>query len=87
MYLCAILNNMKNTQHYICDIEFTKKAKTKFFTEVQLPICAGMQFAYTKGETKNNKIKKVGYKLVRIYYDSSLKDCCVGQEVVKQVFS
>lgn len=60
---------------------------TKFFTDVKSPIMAGMQFCYTKGETKNNKIKQVGYDVVRIYYDSVEKDCVVGEKRFKRVFN
>jgi hypothetical protein len=61
--------------------------ETNFFTDVKSPILAGMQFCYTKGETKNNKIKQVGYDVVRIYYDSAEKDCAVSEKRLKRVLN
>ncbi len=60
---------------------------TQFFTDVKSPIMAGMQFCYTKGKTNNNKMKQVGYDVVRIYYDSAEKDCVVGEKRLKRVFN
>lgn len=59
---------------------------TKYFTDIKSPIIAGMQFCYTKGGTINNKLEEVGYDIVRIYYDSSEKDCVIGQKRLKIVF-
>ena len=59
---------------------------TKYFTDVKSPIIAGMQFCYPKGETINNKLKEVGYDIVRIYYNSPEKDCVIGQKRLKRVF-
>ena len=58
--------------------------KSEFYTDVKTPIYAGMQFCYTQGKTKNNKIKKMGYELTRIYFDSIEKDCTIGQEKRKR---
>ena len=59
---------------------------TNYFNDVKTPIMAGMQFCYKNGETKNHKLKKVGYDLVRIYFDTKEKDCVVGQQRIKRVF-
>jgi hypothetical protein len=72
---------------YFCDVQGIKKEKTNFYTDIKSPIMAGMQFCYTKGETKNNKIKQVGYNVVRLYYDSKLKDCLLGHEKLKTIFN
>lgn len=57
--------------------------KTIYYTDVKTPILAGMPFAYPK--TNNNKIRKVGYEVVRLYFDSPLKDWQVGSERIKRV--
>ena len=59
---------------------------TEFYTDVSTPIYAGMKFIYSKGETKSNKIKKIGHDIVRIFYDTKEKDCIVGQKRLKRVF-
>lgn len=56
--------------------------KTKFYTDVKMPICAGMQF-----RTKNNKIKKIGYEIFRQYFDTEEKDCQVGSERIKRILN
>ena len=61
--------------------------KSKFYTDVKTPVIAGMQFCYGKGVIKNNKLKQVGYDLVRIYFDTIEKDCTIGQEKIKRVFN
>lgn len=58
---------------------------TKFYRDVKTPILAGMQFTYNKGVKKNNKIKKIGYDLVRLYYDSAKMDCLIAQVKIKRV--
>ena len=59
---------------------------TEFYTDVSTPIYAGMEFIYSKGETKNNKTRKIGHDIVRIFYDTKEKDCIVGQKRLKRVF-
>ena len=54
--------------------------KSKFFTDVKSPVMAGMEFGST-----NYKIKKIGYDIIRIYYDSIEKDLTIGQERIKRV--
>ena len=55
---------------------------TEFYTDVKSPVHAGMQF-----NTNNYKIRKVGYDIVRIYFDSAEKDCTVGQQRIKRVLT
>ena len=56
---------------------------TPFYTDVKSPIHAGMQF----GNPRNSKIRKVGYDIVRIYFDSAEKDCTVGMQRIKRVLT
>lgn len=57
-----------------------KGTKTKIYTDVKIPVLAGMQFG------KNNyKIKKIGYDVFRHYFDTKEKDCQVGSERIKRV--
>lgn len=60
---------------------------TEFYTDVFTPINAGMEFIYLKGGIKSSKIKKIGYDIIRIYYDTKEKDCVVGQKILKRVFN
>lgn len=55
--------------------------KTEFYDDVKSYIFAGMEFG-----TKNYKLKKVGYNIVRIYFDSKEKDLTIGQEKIKTIF-
>lgn len=57
-----------------------------FYTDVKSSIVAGMEQTYINGGTKNNKLKKVGYKIVRLFFDTKEKDCLVGESAVKTVF-
>ena len=54
--------------------------KTQYYTDVKMPIFAGMEFG-----TKNYKIRKVGYEVIRQYFDNDVKDCQVGRQRVKRV--
>jgi len=54
--------------------------KTKFYTDVKLPIKAGMQFG-----TKDYKLKVIGHETIRLYYDSVEKDWQVGREKIKRI--
>lgn len=55
--------------------------RTAHYTDVKMPIIAGMQFG-----TKDNKLKKVGYDIFRHYFDTPQKDYQVGSERKKRVF-
>jgi len=55
--------------------------KTKFFSDVKIPVRAGMQF-----NTKNYKLKIVGHDHFRLYFDNDIKDCQVGSVKLKRVF-
>lgn len=55
---------------------------TPFYSDVKSPVRAGMQF-----NTNNYKIRKIGYDIVRIYFDSTEKDCTVGQQRIKRVLT
>lgn len=59
--------------------------KTRFHSDVKMPVFAGMQFTYP--DTKNNKISKIGHDVFRHYYDSKEKDCQVGSERIKRVLN
>jgi hypothetical protein len=56
--------------------------KTKIYTDVKMPVMAGMQFG-----TNDNKIRKIGYEVYRLYFDSLEKDCQVGNERIKRVLN
>lgn len=56
--------------------------KSQFFTDVKLPIYAGMKFG-----TSENKIKKVGYEVFRHYFDTEQKDWQIGSEKIKRVIN
>lgn len=73
--------------HIIKNKKMLQGIKSKFYTDIKTPVMAGMQFSYNKGETKNNKLQKIGYDLVRIYFDTIEKDCTIGQERIKRVFN
>lgn len=51
--------------------------KTQFYTDVK---------SYIECGKSSREMKKVGYKIVRIYFDNADKDCTVGEEKVKTVF-
>ena len=56
--------------------------KSKFYIDVKTPVKAGMKFG-----TKDYKIKKIGYDLVRIYFDNQDKDCTIGMERLKRILN
>ena len=56
--------------------------KTEYYTDVKLPVYAGMQFG-----TKDNRMRKVGYEVFRQYFDSPNKDYQVGRERIKRVLN
>jgi hypothetical protein len=60
--------------------------KTEFYIEVKSKIKAGMRFCYNRGEITDYKIKTIGYKIIRFYFDTKEKDCTVGQETIKTIF-
>jgi len=55
--------------------------KTKFYTDVKSPVIAGMR----TDKEGDNKLRQIGYDIVRIYFDNANKDCTVGQERIKRV--
>ena len=57
--------------------------KTNIFTDVKLPVHAGMK--YQNGKITDYKIKKVGHEIYRHYFDTEEKDCQVGSEKIKRV--
>jgi len=72
---------------YVVVFNLKSNIMTEFYTDVFTHINAGMEFMYSKGGTKSNKIKKIGYDIVRIFYDTKEKDCVVGQIILKRVFN
>jgi hypothetical protein len=56
--------------------------KTQFHSDIKMPIFAGMDF-----KTKNNKMRKVGFEVIRHYFDSDLKDWQVGSERIKRIIN
>jgi hypothetical protein len=54
--------------------------KTQYYTDVKMPIFAGMEFG-----NKNYKLRKVGFEVIRQYFDNDVKDFQVGRERVKRV--
>jgi hypothetical protein len=54
--------------------------QTKFFKDVKLDIVAGMEF-----NTKNYKMRVVGYEVFRQYFDSKEMDCQVGRQKIKRI--
>jgi hypothetical protein len=59
-----------------------KGTKTNIYTDVKIPVLAGMQFG-----TKNIRIKKIGYDIFRHYFDTKEKDRQVGSEKIKRVLN
>lgn len=59
--------------------------KTRFFTDVKIPVEAGMKFS--NGKITDYKIRKVGYEIFRHYYDTAEKDWQVGSERIKRVIN
>ena len=57
-------------------------SKSNFFSDVKLPVYAGMKFG-----TKDNKIKAVGYEVFRQYFDTPQKDWQIGSERIKRVIN
>lgn len=57
--------------------------RTNIFTDVKLPVKAGMK--YQNGKIIDYKIKKVGYEVYRLYFDTKEKDCQVGSEKIERV--
>lgn len=55
-----------------------------YSTTVKRPINAGMHFTYP--QTKNNKISIVGYKWIKLIYDSPAKDCLINEIEIKRDF-
>lgn len=55
--------------------------KTKYYTDVKLPIKAGMPL----GKKGDYKMRKVGYEVTRLYFDSPQKDYQVGRQRIKRV--
>lgn len=58
--------------------------KTEFYSDVKLPIYAGMPLNNPKASPK---LKKVGYEVFRHYYDTKEKDWHVGTERIKRVIN
>lgn len=56
--------------------------KTQFFSEVKLPVVAGMQFQ--AGKIINVKMKTIGYEIYRHYFDNADKDWQVGSERIER---
>lgn len=54
--------------------------KTKIYTDVKIPVKAGMQF-----NSNNYKIRTIGYDIFRHYFDTEQKDMQVGSERIKRV--
>lgn len=46
----------------------------------KIPIKAGMPF-----KSNDYKIRTIGYKIVRFYFDSEEKDCLIGEEEINRV--
>jgi hypothetical protein len=55
---------------------------SQFYTDVKSPVIAGMQF-----NTKNYKMRRIGYDILRIYFDNADKDCTIGQQRIKRIIS
>lgn len=54
--------------------------RTNIYTDVKSDVVAGMQF----GKDGTNKMRVVGFDIVRLYYDSRDKDYLVGEEKIKR---
>jgi hypothetical protein len=54
--------------------------ETKFFKDVKLDIIAGMEY-----NTKNYKMRVVGYEIFRQYFDTIEMDFQVGRQRIKRV--
>jgi hypothetical protein len=58
-------------------------AKTKHYKDVRVPIKAGMPF----GKKGDYKLKKIGYEVIRQYFDTAEKDMQVGRQRIKRVIN
>ncbi len=56
--------------------------KTDFFTDVKVPIRAGMEFG-----TTNYKIRTIGYEVFRQYFDTKEKDMQVGSQKIERTIN
>lgn len=55
--------------------------KSNIYTDSKkIPIKAGMPFG-----SNDYKLRTVGYKIVRFYFDTKEMDCLIGQEEIKRV--
>lgn len=52
--------------------------KTKYYIDVERPIEAGMRFG-----SKDYKMRVVGHRVTRLYFDTKEKDCQVGFKFIK----
>jgi hypothetical protein len=68
---------------YICGMDMTIKGligtQTQFYTDVKIPVMAGMQFG-----TNNYKMRKIGHDVFRHYFDNDQKDFQVGSVRIKR---
>ena len=53
--------------------------KTDIYTDVRIPVKAGMQFG-----SDDYKIRIIGYDVFRHYFDTKQKDMQVGSERIKR---
>lgn len=63
-------------------MSYLKGIKTDFFTDVKVPVRAGMEFG-----TKNYKIRAIGYDVFRQYFDTKEKDMQVGSQRIKRIIN
>lgn len=56
--------------------------KSIFYTDIKMPIKAGMKFG-----TNDYKIKKVGFEVIRQYFDTEQRDWQIGSERIKRVIN
>ena len=71
-------SNIMNTQTH----GILEGLKTQFYTDVKLPIFAGMKLG-----TKDNKMKRVGHEVYRLFFDTIEKDFQVGRQRIKRVLN
>ncbi len=63
-------------------MSYLEGIKTDFFTDVKVPIRAGMEFG-----TKNYKIRTIGYDIFRQYFDTKEKDMQVGRQRIERIIN
>jgi hypothetical protein len=82
IFVDTIRKKMETPRNYTQAKGIVEGLKTKFIKDVKISIKAGMEF-----ETKNYKIRTIGYEVFRLYYDTKEMDMQVGRQKIKRVIN